>query len=538
MALDLLDHADALVTINTNQDAQLARDVSNMFAATGGQKHGTHLMLPQILDVHADMAATMTAAWYDDIDPGARFKAKPYAEIPEEQVSKVIDWALHAPGEQPPQERLIQSSQRLVRNVSRNTVARNADKEGVRYARHAKEDACPYCKALAMRGAGREDRKWLYDTEEAATTRKKGGSYHTNCGCVAVPIRAGQIWTPPSYTADWDKQYREAAKATKQGPKYFQRIVAQMRSNEDAAKAAAEAEAEQDAEVIALPTTPDPARAAARAELDAATDLAAVRKAAAKVLPDTRVNISHDALLQSADMGSRKLWDRKAPLVAESVKAMVQAADDIMTKYPELDLESLKDDSAGDHTYALTRTTPGHTGQQVVFNRKFLVNPAHMADEWERGLSTGFHYEGTENPVYDIMIHEMGHVMQRTAEDRGVFLDDNDVTRALARHFYDNVDDVENPDVVVQVGTGGRWERYRNWLLDNLSGYSWRNTSTSDAPGQSTVNVREALAEAFADVEVNGEDAHETSIVLHALLVSAYTQSVEGGSTHGMAPAV
>lgn len=534
MALDLVDHAEALSAINTDQDGAVARDVNGLWAAHGGRSdlvQATHLILPQIIDVRGHQSGVLAANWYDGIDPSSKFRAKPYADVPEEQISKMIDWALHAPGEQPPQDRLVGSAQRLVRSVSRNTVVRNAEKEGVKYARHAKEDACAYCRALSLRGTGREDRKYLYDTAESAKFRKSDGEkYHTNCGCEPVPIRAGMIWTPPGYTAEWTNQYDEAAKATPAGPKYFQRVAAQMRANEPKPEPE-EAEGEG-ADVIEI-RKPDPARVAARASLEKAATFDEVKKAAVELLPNTMVSFGNEFQYKKADAGSPGLWDLKAPEVWTNLKDMTRAADDVLTKYPDLKLEILRtvDEStfSNQPLYKNPYATAGSyfNGTEyengVNVNRNWLTNIASLHDSWQAGLDTGFHYHGEDdNPIYNIVIHEMGHVMQRNAENVGVHINDHDVNRALSTYFITQVD--EKPD------TPGKIERYRDWLHDNLSGYSTHQGSTA-------INGREALAEAFADVEVNGENAHETSVVLHGLLVDAYTRSLEGDAG-GLAPAV
>jgi len=544
MALTLLDHADALSAINVDQDNAVARDVGALATKYSGRSdlaHAAHTMLPDIIDMHANIAGHLTANWYDGLDPSSAFKAKPYTDIPAEQVSKMIDWALHAPGEEPPESRLIGSSQRLVRGVSRQTVTQNAAKEGVRYARYAHADACAFCRALSIRGSGREDQKYLYDTEKAAEFRKSDGEkYHTHCNCVPVAIRKGQVWTPPDYAAEWEKQYSAARRKTKSGDKLFARIVEQMRQDEPKPQVEAgdqgEGEKPSGATIHEFPTpTPGPEHEAAKSALDAAQDWDAISQAAKDLLPDTRVQISHEALLRQSDHGSPGLWDDKAPAVMENVKQMVHAADDILTKYPGLELESLKDstDFNSGNPYATTALTPGRTAQhQVKFNRSWLVNPGTLEDSWARGVATGFHYAGTDNPVYDIMIHEMGHVMQRNAEDRGVAITDGDIGRALVAYYLENVHD--------DSGVGTEYRGYQRWLHDNLSGYSTHTLPPAHAPDAlvGPINGREALAEAFADVEVNGDDAHETSQVLHGLLVAAYNEAIQQGADDGLSTAV
>lgn len=551
MAVGLLDHADALGEVSRGQDAAVARDVNAIFAKHGGSSavtHDLHQMLPQVLDLHAHIAGQLTASWYDQIDPSSDFHAEPFVDIPPEQVTKVVDWALHAPGDEPPQSRLTGASQRIVRNTSRLTVVRNAAKEGVRYARVAKADACSFCRALAIRGSGREDRKWLYDTEDSAIFRKSDGEkYHTHCECQPVPVRGGQIWVPPAYAAEWEAQFDAAAKATPKGPKYFQRIAAQMRTDEPKETPEAEGDEGRDADVIQMPS---PQKVAAREALDTATTFDEIREAAQKVLPDTNVDIGHEALFMQSDAGSPHLWQDKSPLVVDNIKDMVRAVDDIMTKYPELELETLHDttDFTGGHHTDPYATASSHYQDDrwtnsVNVNRKWLTNVGALEDSWKMGLETGFHFPGTDRPIYNIVVHEMGHVVQRNAENNGVNIGQADINRALATHWATEVFDPADDPAADSRPRISRRDAYYEWLRDNLSGYSTHAVAV--LPGRrngpdisSTVNGREALAEAFADVEINGDEASETSIVLHALLVDAFTRSLEGGSHGDLAPAI
>jgi hypothetical protein len=554
----LLEHAQELSDIHGHQDAVIAKEVGSMVGQLNGHPHFpslVHQMLPVIIDQHAQAAGLYTAHWYDGIEPGGKFQAKPMVDIPPEQIAKSIDWALYAPGEEPTASRLTGSSQRMVRNASRDTIIGNAAKENVRWARYAKPTACAYCRALAMRGSGREDQKWLYHTEQSAIYRKSDGEkYHTHCECEPVPVRGGLVWTPPDYTSDWDQQYVAASKQTARGPKYFQRIVAQMRSNEPQPEP--ETEPAPTPEVPQAPPAPTPLHpkvmeaAAAQAhqelrdKLDAATDFKDINTVARKLLPDTDVDTGHsagDVLLRQADYGSPGLWDQKAPAVQENIKGVLRAVDDVMTKYPGLQLDSLE--AAADQVvfgdpniYAHADHNWDKDAFMVRMNRSYVANPGKLQDSWDTGVKSGFHYEGGDNPAYAIITHEMGHVIQQNAEARGVTITDNDINRALATYY---------------VTTGGPItpDAYNNWLTDNLSGYSTHSTLPLEVRGKlrqhapdlsqaNPINGREALAEAFADVEINGDDAHETSIVLHGLLIDAYHQAMAQESDSGLAAAV
>ncbi|BBZ57958.1 VG15 protein [Mycolicibacterium phocaicum] len=138
---------------------------------------------------------------------------------------------------------------------------------GTLWARYASATACGFCKVLATRGAvytskeaaeqvvGRgvdltvadrrmiaagqltrpeaRNRRSVYRNEKQAArqgakvgdTRKsvgtlrgnqdRGDRYHDNCRCIAVAVRPGQVYDPPDYVQQWEKDYAEASRGTK-----------------------------------------------------------------------------------------------------------------------------------------------------------------------------------------------------------------------------------------------------------------------------------------------------------------------------------
>ena len=59
--------------------------------------------------------------------------------------------------------------------------------------------------------------------------RRKGDQYHDDCGCVPVPVRAGDSYEPPDYVEDWDRQYMDAYGAANGN---YKQILAVMRAAE------------------------------------------------------------------------------------------------------------------------------------------------------------------------------------------------------------------------------------------------------------------------------------------------------------------
>jgi hypothetical protein len=514
--------AAGLVHLNALQDVAVGRDVAGLFAAHGTDKDfpkTAHALLPVIIGNHANTSAQITAAWYDAQDPGSKFTATPYPEIAPEQIAKSIDWALYAPGEQPPIERMTGDSQRIVRNSGRRTMTRNAAAEGMRWARLAEPGACSYCRVLAMRGSGRADQKYLYYSDKSAMFRKSDGeSYHTHCKCEAVAVRGGKVWTPPDYTADWDSEFKGAAKATPlktpddpKGKKYFQRVAALMRANEpptpeEAAKAAEKQAADEQAKIDAaeakLQATIKAAHDALITDLDAAKDYKEVEAVAKKLLRDTDIDFG----------GNLNVNTYLPPTVPDTQLAVdvVKAVDDVLNAYPGMKLEGLLFNPLPDSTYAQEAYSPSRQVRIITMNRHWTDLPGLLVNAWNGNVADRFHHSGTVSPAYNVIVHEMGHAMQDLGTEAGVTLDDLTVMTALADQFK-----ASNP--MTGISTQAQELAFRAWLLDGLSGYSRQDPSGNSI----ALNVDEALAEAFADTFINGDDAKEPSKVMTNLLTDA-----------------
>lgn len=233
------DHAAALQSILSSLGvltvAQLV-DLFNNYSGGPGFAGLLHTAVPEIVGQHAQAAATVAAQWYDELAPDKPFQATPAVDVPAEQIAKTIGWALNAPGDAPPLDRLAGSAKRMVYNAARDTITENAAAEGVRWARYAQPDACAFCRVLATRSGDN-----LYTSEHSAQfvvgrggkprgSRKLGEKYHSHCRCLPYAIRVGDF-EPPDYTQKWQKQYEDARTAVGGN---FKDILAHMRANTDA----------------------------------------------------------------------------------------------------------------------------------------------------------------------------------------------------------------------------------------------------------------------------------------------------------------
>lgn len=214
----------------------------------------------EIADRMYHTAADTAADWYDQSAPDLDYTAEPAPPPNPDALGGSADWALGGDGEQA-LERMSGTMQRTIANGARDTIKLNAEFEpGARWVREAAEDACEFCRLMAIRGAvfrtelsalsvvGRSVNLERVDAQAikaGQTTRDEallrrmraralnntgnddlsdpaahrgalrgtqdyGDKYHDNCKCTAVEIRPGMTYAPPAYVDDWNRQYEKA----------------------------------------------------------------------------------------------------------------------------------------------------------------------------------------------------------------------------------------------------------------------------------------------------------------------------------------
>lgn len=152
---------------------------------------------PQLATPFLAAAGDLTATWYAEQPAGpkaAQFIPEPADLAPVEQLAASGRWAMLQPE---PVDALKRSATRAVFQTSTDTVAANAKREKVKWARHASANACGFCRLMATRGA-------VYNSQAAA-----GGKYHDGCHCIAVPDRDGS-YEPAPYVKQWEQDYVQA----------------------------------------------------------------------------------------------------------------------------------------------------------------------------------------------------------------------------------------------------------------------------------------------------------------------------------------
>ena len=215
-----------------------------------------------------------------------------------------------------------------------------------------------------------------------------------------------------------------------------------------------------------------------------------VDEAAQAFLPDTYVNFS--------DMDPGNLTIEQATAAAQSAKNAVAACADVVHTYDNVyeNLTSVTfDPNLRDHVFAATEHW-GRDEYAVAFNPKWMLDPATMKAEFDKSVEDGYHYPGAEDPVTNVAVHEMGHIIAAPVM-RDVEHLDLQIENALGDYYWAHHDDA-----------AAAVESYDDWLDAHLSGYSH-------------VNTDEKIAEAFVDAHINGDMAHDTSKVITKVIMDA-----------------
>ena len=188
--------------------AQLEARIGRLVAAVTGLDQAEVLSFitdaaPALVTPFLSAAADLTAVWYDEQSPGTDFTATPAVLPPVEDLAATARWALLQPD---PAVAWSGAATKSVFDASRETVITNAAQEGVKWARHAQENACGFCRMLAVKG-------YYYRSEKTAlAVRHTDAQGHDHCNCTAVPERGG-TYVPPPYLKQWKRDYEAARKA-------------------------------------------------------------------------------------------------------------------------------------------------------------------------------------------------------------------------------------------------------------------------------------------------------------------------------------
>lgn len=173
--------------------------------------------VPAMTSQYGQVSAALAAGWYEQLraDSGAsgRFKASLAKPVPAEAVAASTRYlAGHLWSDSPESivGPLLTSVDKYVKQPGRDTIAANARREGVRWARvPTGAKTCAFCLMLASRDA-------IYATKRSAGDTKGtgfGDDFHGDCDCAVVRIAKASDY-PEDYLPDnYLNMYNESVDA-------------------------------------------------------------------------------------------------------------------------------------------------------------------------------------------------------------------------------------------------------------------------------------------------------------------------------------
>lgn len=172
--------------------------------------------MPILTDQYGSVAATMAADWYDELraDSGAsgRFRALAAPSVSTEAVEAKVRFLagnLWTPDPAGMLGGLLVAADKYVKQPGRATMASNAKREGVRWARvPTGRKTCTWCLILASRDA-------VYETKKSAGG--DGHKFHGACDCVATRIAKASDYPAGYLPDDYYDMYLAARDEAKSG---------------------------------------------------------------------------------------------------------------------------------------------------------------------------------------------------------------------------------------------------------------------------------------------------------------------------------
>lgn len=513
--------------------------------ASSAAVHAVRTLYGAIVGRFGQASAAVAAQFYDEqraphaLPPYTATLADP---LPEAMLDKIVTSAFlgsepadhdhippsslttsNLPIEQRVPARLDDALQRLVRQPGRETIAQNAatDPANPRYVRVPQgETTCAFCIMLASReiqmikggkanfsGYRASNVKFDNETQRLHVFAENGTKYHKKCDCEAVPIFPGTTTADvsPNIAAYQDLYYKAAAAAgTRSDTKKILAEMRQIMGRQAAGPTPGPGPKPPTAPTPSapkLPSAPAPPKTPPTPKAVAPkTDWSSFDKPQdiADKLTALHPELSVDGFTNRTRVDIR------------AVREFAQAVDDMLTKYPQLGIEQVRlqrpTRKALQNAYAwasplpVSTTGPNNklmTAASITLNATKAANYSAYTTSHEGNQRNGWLAPGIPGQaVYSTIIHELGHALDYAGDREARSEVDATLTaeyRSAAR------------------GT----QSYQSWLQSQMSRYSFTDGNPAKAPHRA-----ESLAEAFADVEMNGPKATDTSKALHRLLIT------------------
>ncbi|WP_090601380.1 hypothetical protein [Mycobacterium lentiflavum] len=194
-----------------------------------------------------------------------------------------------------------------------------------------------------------------------------------------------------------------------------------------------------------------------------------------------------------------------------SVREFAEAIDDMLNAYPEVVLTKVsitKPPPGMKGAWAWATPSPtsgGNMSASIDLNADMAADWPGCCQAMQNEVVNNWAFGDPSRPVYSAIVHEFGHAVDFAAlkslrEKEAMH---EETKRVLLDLWYNTAADVQ----------------YGTWLRGQMSKYSFLdpNEEYSDVDAEE-VHPFEVLAEAFTDVELNGDNARETSKALHKLM--------------------
>ncbi|QFG12504.1 hypothetical protein PBI_TOAKA_2 [Mycobacterium phage Toaka] len=229
-------------------------------------------------------------------------------------------------------------------------------------------------------------------------------------------------------------------------------------------------------------------------------------------------------------------------LSVESARQFAQAVDDMLTKYPFLKLLELKGGYFG-NTKKGAESSYAHAQGEHYWDPTagrfrwrgvgaYITINAPMASDGDRkrmamisknGYSDNRYENGNKEyqarPVYWTMIHELGHIMDFNGGTGTTGPTNQTRSRELVEDALDQKFRESAEYAALFPGSspspGQFRQAFNKWISTRLvSAYSYKESDRDKG-----MFTTEAIAEAFADVELRGDKAEELSKLIHKIII-------------------
>jgi hypothetical protein len=172
--------------------------------------------MPMLTEQYGDVAATLAADWYEELRAASgaagRFTAITTSTVPAGAVEAKVRYLagqLWTPTPDAMLGSLLTAADKYVKQPGRDTMAKNAKREGVSWARvPTGAKTCTWCLVLASRDA-------VYSSKKAAGG--DGHKFHGDCDCVPTRIGKASDYPEGYLPDDYYSMYQAARNEAQSG---------------------------------------------------------------------------------------------------------------------------------------------------------------------------------------------------------------------------------------------------------------------------------------------------------------------------------